>query len=321
MRETSARLLRLLSLLQSRRDWAGADLAERLGIDVRTVRRDIDKLRGLGYPVHASPGVAGGYRLGSGAALPPLLLDDDEAVAVVLGLHTAANGTVTGLEETSVRALAKLEQVLPARLRQRVNALQAVVVPMPNMAPAVDAGTLTAIASACRDEERLVLDYEPRDRPVDRRTVEPYRLVHTGNRWYLVAYDLDRADWRSFRVDRVRAVPERTGRFTPRAMPDEAGKYVSRAVSTRPYRYQAKVLLHADIAAMRERIPPTVGVLEEVDDRSCHLYVGSDWPTFIAAHLTNLDVDFEVLAPPELVAHLRAMIDRLTRAVPDGPLT
>ena len=319
--ETSARLLRLLSLLQSRRDWAGADLAERLGIDVRTVRRDIDKLRGLGYPVHAAPGVAGGYRLGSGAALPPLLLDDDEAVAVVLGLRTAANGTITGLEETSVRALAKLEQVLPARLRQRVNALQKVVIPIPNRAPVVGADTLTAIASACRDEERLLLDYEPKDRPASLRTVEPYRLVHTGHRWYLVAYDLDRRDWRTLRVDRVHSVPERNGRFTPRAMPEEAGKYVSRVVSTRPYRYQAKVLLHANIAAMRELIPPTVGMLEEVDGQSCHLYAGSDWPTFIAAHLTNLDVDFQILEPPELVEHLRAMIDRLSRAVTGGPLT
>ncbi|WP_163506205.1 helix-turn-helix transcriptional regulator [Fodinicola acaciae] len=320
MRDTSARLLRLLSLLQSRRDWSGADLAARLAVDVRTVRRDVDKLRGLGYPVHASPGVAGGYRLGSGAALPPLLLEDDEAVAVVLGLRIAANGTITGLEETSVRALAKLEQVLPARLRQRVNALQDVVVPIPNLAPAANAEVLTAIASACRDKQRLVLDYAPKDRPASQRTVEPYRLVHTGRRWYLVAFDLARDDWRTFRIDRVTGVAARDGRFTPRDMPEEPGTYVSRSVSTRPYRYQAKVLLHASLPAMRELIPPTVGLLEDVDEHSCHLYAGSDWPTFVAAHLTNLDVDFEVLEPPELVERIRAMVDRLSHAVGDRPL-
>jgi predicted DNA-binding transcriptional regulator YafY len=315
MRDTSARLLRLLSLLQSRRDWAGADLAERLGVDVRTVRRDIDKLRGLGYPVHASPGVAGGYRLGSGAALPPLLLDDDEAVAVVLGLRTAANGTITGFEETSVRALAKLEQVLPARLRQRVNALQDVVVPMPNLAPAADADVLTAIAAACRDKERLVLEYAAKDRPASRRTVEPYRLVHTGRRWYLVAFDLDRADWRTFRIDRVHGVPVCGGRFVPREMPEEAGTYVSRSVSTRPYRYQAKVILHASLADMRELISPTSGTLEAIDDQRCYLYAGGDYPSFFAANLTELGVEFEVLEPPELREQLQAMIDRLTRAL------
>jgi predicted DNA-binding transcriptional regulator YafY len=162
MWETSARLLRLLSLLQTRRDWSGAELAERLGITPRTVRRDVERLRGLGYPVDATAGVAG-YRLGPGADLPPLLLDDDEAVAVAMGLRTAAGGSITGVEETSVRALAKLEQVLPSRLRHRINALRSMTVPMANAGPTVDPGVLTAIAAACRDSMRLRFDYRAHD--------------------------------------------------------------------------------------------------------------------------------------------------------------
>ena len=163
MWETSARLLRLLSLLQTRRDWTGAELAERLAVTARTVRRDVDKLRGLGYPVEASPGVAGGYRLGAGAALPPLLLDDEEAVAVAVGLRTAANGSVSGIAETSVRALAKLEQVLPSRLRHQVNLVHSVTVPLHGGGPTVDAATLIAIAAACRDHLRLRFDYRNHD--------------------------------------------------------------------------------------------------------------------------------------------------------------
>src|SRR6266545_4142025 len=175
MLDTSARLLRLLSLLQARRDWSGADLADRLGVTPRTVRRDVDRLRHLGYPVHATPGTAGGYRLGAGAALPPLLLDDDEAIAVAVGLRTAAGGTVAGIEETSVRALAKLEQVLPARLRHRVSALQAVTVPLAGSGPTVDPGTLTLVAAACRDQQRLRFDYRHHDGTQSVRTTGPRR--------------------------------------------------------------------------------------------------------------------------------------------------
>ncbi|RCV50191.1 helix-turn-helix transcriptional regulator, partial [Marinitenerispora sediminis] len=192
MLETSARLLRLLSLLQTHRDWTGAELADRLGITTRTVRRDVEKLRTLGYPVHAAPGVAGGYRLGAGAALPPLLLDDDEAVAVAVGLRTAAGGTVAGIEESSVRALAKLEQVLPSRLRHRVTTLHAVTVAVPDSGAAVAPDVLTAIAAACRAHERLRFDYRDHAGQPSVRDVEPHRLVHTGRRWYLVAWDTDR---------------------------------------------------------------------------------------------------------------------------------
>ncbi|URN18479.1 helix-turn-helix transcriptional regulator, partial [Streptomyces sudanensis] len=202
-RDPAARLLRLLSLLHTRADWPGPELAGRLGVSTRTVRSDIGRLRGLGYPVSATPGTAGGYRLGPGARLPPLQLDDEEAVAVAIGLRTAAAQTVGGIEETSLRALAKLEQVLPARLRPRVAALAASTVPLPGNGPAVDAGLLAALAAACRDRRRLRFDYRDHAGNATVRDAEPHRLVSTGRRWYLVAWDVDRDDWRTFRVDRL----------------------------------------------------------------------------------------------------------------------
>jgi predicted DNA-binding transcriptional regulator YafY len=256
MLETSARLLRLLSLLQTPRDWTGADLAERLEVDVRTVRRDIDKLRALGYPVDATPGVAG-YRLGAGAKLPPLLLDDDEAIAVAIGLRTAATGTVTGIEEASVRALTKLEQVFPSRLRHRVNLLHSVTVTVPTTGPTVDPAVLTAVAVACRDHQRLRFEYRSHDGTTSVRTAEPHRLVHTGRRWYLIAWDLERADWRTYRMDRLTPRIPTGPRFTPREAPDiDLGAYLSRGVSTAVYRYHARVTVHVAAEAAAEQIPP-----------------------------------------------------------------
>lgn len=316
MIQTSARLLRLLSLLQTRRDWSGADLADRLEVDVRTVRRDVDKLRQLGYPIHASTGVSGGYRLGAGAALPPLLLDDDEAVAVAVGLRTAAGGTVAGIEETSVRALAKLEQVLPARLRHRVNALQSVTVPLASGGPTVDPGTLTTVAAACRGHERLRFDYQDHDGTESVRAVEPHRLVHTGRRWYLLAWDLDRADWRTFRVDRLAPRTPTGPRFTPREPPAaDLAAYTSYAISTGVYRYRATVTVYAPAEAVAERVPPTTGVVEAVDAASCTLYVGANDLDGMAWHLGLLGFDFRVHEPPELVDRLRGVRDRVRRAV------
>jgi predicted DNA-binding transcriptional regulator YafY len=314
MLETSARLLRLLSLLQTRRDWSGDELAARLGVTTRTVRRDVDKLRGLGYPLTATPGVAGGYRLGSGASLPPLLLDDEEAVAVAIGLRTAANGTVAGIAETSVRALAKLEQVLPSRLRHRVHDLQSVTVPLGVGGPTVDADTLTAIASACRDSVRLRFDYRGNEGTETVRVVEPHRLVHTGRRWYLIAYDVDRADWRTFRVDRLRPRVPTGPRFTPREPPEEAAAFVSRSVSTAPYRYQGRILFFAPIAVIEERSSPTSGRLEAVDADTCVLTTGSNSLDELALYVALKGVDFEVLSPPELAAHLVTLAERLRRS-------
>jgi predicted DNA-binding transcriptional regulator YafY len=312
MLDTSARLLRLLSLLQARRDWTGPALAERLGVTTRTVRNDVERLRTLGYPVHATPGVAGGYRLGAGADMPPLLLDDEEAVAVAVGLRTA--GTVTGIEETSVRALAKLEQVLPSRLRHRVTALHQATVQVPGHQPRVGADVLTAIAAVCRDHERLRFDYENHDGGESRRTVEPHRLAHARGRWYLVAYDLDRDAWRMFRVDRMAPKVPTGPRFAPREPPGDVATFVARNLGTATWRYRATVTVHAPAAELVERLPPGVDVVEAAGE-VCRVAVGSDTPATLAVHLGLLDADFEVTGPPELVAELARLADRYARAV------
>ncbi len=203
MVQTSARLLALLSLLQQRREWTGPELAGRLEVGPRTIRRDVEKLRELGYPIEAAPGVAGGYRLGAGTDMPPLLLDDAEAVAVAVGLRSAASGSIAGIEETSVRALAKLEQILPSRLRRRVRDLGDATSAFSVEGPRIDADQLSLIAGACRDGTRLRFDYTAKDDTATIREVEPAAIVHSGWRWYLVAFDLDRDDWRTFRVDRI----------------------------------------------------------------------------------------------------------------------
>ena len=315
MLETSARLLRLLSLLQVRRDWTGSDLAERLGVDVRTVRRDVDKLRTLGYPVNATSGVSGGYQLGAGAELPPLLLDDDEAVAVAVGLRTAANGTVSGIEETSVRALTKLEQVLPSRLRRRVGALTAHTTTMAAFGPTVDAGTLTAIASASRDHQALRFSYESRDATPTKRHVEPHGMVHTGRRWYLVAWDVDRADWRTFRVDRISAEPTLAARFTPREPPHpDLAVYISRQVTGAAYRFQARLLMHAPLEVVAEQTTSTSVRLEAVDEHTCLMTTGSESLYYLGVYLGVMGFDFEVLDPPELAEHLRTIGTRMLKA-------
>jgi predicted DNA-binding transcriptional regulator YafY len=313
--ETSARLLRLLSLLQVRREWTGRELAERLGVDVRTIRRDVDKLRSLGYPVNAVSGVSGGYHLGAGAELPPLLLDDDEAVAVAVGLRTAANGTVTGIEETSVRALAKLEQVLPSRLRRRVNALQSFTTPLSLTGPTVDAETLTTIAGACRDHQRLRFAYSSHGGDRTRRHVEPHGLAHTGRRWYLVAWDTDREDWRTFRVDRIDGEPALGARFTPREPPaEDIAAYVSRSISSSAYRHQAELIMHAPLEAVAERTSPSSVQLERIDDGTCRLRTGAESLNELAVFLGLFGFDFEVVGPPELIDHLRTLGERLVHA-------
>ncbi len=313
MQETSARLLRLLSLLQARPDWTGGELAGRLQITVRTLRRDVQKLRSLGYPVGATPGVAGGYRLAAGAALPPLLLDDDEAVAVALGLRTAASHSVTGVAEASVRALAKLEQVLPARLRERTAALGQATVPLAVGGPPVDPDVLTVLARACRSRERLRFDYQSRDGQPAGRTAEPHRLVQAGNRWYLVARDSGLGDWRTFRVDRISSVRQTGARFVPRDPPDAAA-FVSRSVSVAPYRYQARVLVRAPADAVAGLVPPTAGLVEPAGPDACMLSTGGNDLDWMAMHLAALGHEFTVLEPPELIDRLGTLAGRLLRA-------
>ncbi|MEZ7004727.1 helix-turn-helix transcriptional regulator [Streptomyces sp. AD55] len=318
MLDTSARLLRLLSLLQAHREWSGAALAHRLGVSPRTVRRDVDRLRELGYPVGSAPGPGGGYRLGAGAELPPLLLDDEEAVAVAVGLRTAAGQGIEGIDETCVRALAKLEQVLPDRLRRRVGALNAVTVPMLR-APgdrAVDPAVLTELARLCRDGERLRCSYRGHDGTVGRRIVEPYRLVCTERLWYLVAFDVDRADWRTFRVDRLTPTPPHGPRFTPREPPaEDLAAYVSEGVSTRVYATHALVRLPMPLARAAERISPAVGVLTADGPDRCLLRTGAADPDVMVLHLMMLGVEFEVLEPPGLTDAIRSARDRLARSL------
>ncbi|WP_129668829.1 helix-turn-helix transcriptional regulator [Phytoactinopolyspora endophytica] len=315
MLDTSARLLRLLSLLQARREWASADLAQRLGVAVRTIRRDVDRLRSLGYPVDATPGVAGGYRLGAGAEMPPLLLDDEEVVAVAVGLRTATGGSITGIEETSVRALAKLQQVLPTRLRRRVDTLQTYTVPATAAAgPTVDADVLTTIAATCRDHEQLRFGYLNHGGDETIRKVEPHRLVHRGRRWYLLAWDVERDDWRTFRVDRITPRIPTGPRFVPREMPDGAvADFVSQGVDTATWVYRARIRLHAPAENARSRLPAAVTV-EPIDERTCVIKAGSDSWDMLAVYLSMLDADFDVLDPPEFADHLRQQAARYLRA-------
>jgi predicted DNA-binding transcriptional regulator YafY len=318
MLETSARLLRLLSLLQAHREWSGADLADRLGVTPRTVRRDVDRLRELGYPVNASPGTGGGYQLGAGAELPPLLLDDDEAVAVAVGLRTAAGQGIEGIGETSVRALSKLEQVLPSRLRRRVGALNAFTVPMLRgpQPDAVDPGVLTELANLCRDAERLRFEYSDHGGAASRRTVEPHRLVCSERRWYLVAWDLDRDDWRTFRVDRITPKPPHGPRFAPRTPPaEDLAAYVSRGVSTRAYASHAVVRLLVSKERAAERISPSAGVLEAEGPESCILRTGASSLEVMVIHVMMTGFDFEVLEPAELTEAIRTAHDRLARSL------
>jgi predicted DNA-binding transcriptional regulator YafY len=315
MLQTSARLLRLLSLFQLQRYWSGAGLSQRLEITGRTLRRDVDRLRSLGYPVHSTAGIAGGYQLGAGATLPPLLLDDDEAVAVALGLRTCASGGVTGIEESSVRALLKLEQVLPARLRQRVAALHGFIVPLEGRGPTVDASLLSLIAGACRESECIRFQYQNRAGAPSTRNVEPYRVVHTGYRWYLVAWDLIRKDWRTFRLDRIGSKPRTSTRFKPRKPPEgDFATFVAKSLSAMPYSFRAKATLHSSAESLAARIPPSAGVLEAINSDSCLLHTGSHSLEGLTIHLLLLGVGFQVHEPAELVAYIRELAARLRAA-------
>jgi predicted DNA-binding transcriptional regulator YafY len=317
MLETSARLLKLLSLLQMRRTWTGSQLAERLQVSGRTVRNDIDRLRELGYPVDATRGGQGGYQLGAGADLPPLLLDDEEAVAIVLALSVARSSGVAGTEEASMRALGKIQQVLPTRLRRRVEALRAfaVRVPTDRTSQDVSADTLALLANACRDHEAQRISYRKYDGTSTRRMIEPHRLVAWGDRWYLIAWDPERNDWRTWRADRIERL-EPTGRlFHERNLPDpDITAYVARNVARAAWRYVARIEIDAPAEVVSERLDVAVGTVTPLPDGRCLLESGADSLWTIAVWCAALDLDFHVAGPPELVEYVRLLANRYARA-------
>lgn len=303
---TTERVLRVLALLQSRPSWTAVELAEELGVTDRSVRRDVDRLRALGYPVRATPGVGGGYQLGAGTRLPPLLLHDDEAIATAVSLRLASGSTIAGAAEAALRALAKLDQVMPPRLREEVRAIYGATETVVGAGTEIDADTLLALARACRDATRVRFRYTTRQEVDDERTVEPVRMVATGQRWYLMAWDVDRDDWRTFRLDRMRDVAPTTWRFRPRQHPDPVA-YVQRSVTESPYRYIARIRLRADADQVRDMVPPQVGRVEDDEDGWCVLVVGADDPDWVVMHVARMGFEAVVLEPPEL----RAAADRL----------
>ncbi|MFE9581901.1 helix-turn-helix transcriptional regulator [Nocardia sp. NPDC006044] len=317
MTETAARLLQLLALLQTRREWTGPELADRLGVTVRTVRRDIERLRELEYPVRAGLGSAGGYRLEAGTALPPLLLDDEEAVAITLGLRSAAQGSVAGIEESAARALVKLQQVLPSRLRGRVDAVDSATVSLdgPAAGPRVDPETLVVLAAAARDGERIRFRYRDKSDAESKRFAEPHRLVAAGRRWYLVAWDIDRADWRTFRLDRIDA-PFPTGvRCAPRELPaEDAAAFVTEQLAhSRPAR-NVVFLAHTRAEHLAETFRVRPEEVEPIDEHSCLIRTSADSLEWTAVRIAHLNVEFEVLEPPEMKRMLHEVGAKLLRA-------
>lgn len=314
---TTARVLRLLDLLQSRPVWSGTELAARLGVTTRSVRRDVERLRDLGYPVNAAHGAGGGYQLGAGRRLPPLLLDDTEAVAVAVCLRLAAGGTVEGLGEAAVRTLAKLDQVLPGRLRAQVEAIHEATVTLDSNATPVDAATLLLLARACRESERVTFTYAG-PRGSRERRVEPYRLVATGRRWYLLAYDLDRDDWRTFRLDRITDASGRGWRFTPRPDAPDAAQHVHRSITSGGYDHVARIRIHAPKELVDKEIPVSVGTVTADGADACIFESGGNHLGAMAMHLGALPWEIDVLDPPELRDVMREQGERMLRAAASG---
>ncbi len=319
MLETSARLLALLSLLQEHREWTGHELAERLDVGSRTIRRDVDKLRSLGYPVNSARGIAGGYRLGSGARMPPLLFDDAEAVAVAVGLRSAAATSIAGVGETSVQALLKLEQVLPERLRRRVSVLTSSTSAIDLDVPLIPADLLSALAGACGEHRRVRFGYVDRGGVATRRLTDPVGVVHSGTNWYLVAYDLDRDDWRTFRLDRIQSPPELGERGTVRTVPggDPAAFMKERREAVRANERGAEpahVRVHAPATAVRGRIPNGFATIEPESDESCLLKTNGPWSKRALFWIAQLEHPIEILGPPELIDGAADMARRLSAA-------
>ena len=328
MRDTAARLLTLLSLLQSRAEWPGSELADRLGVSTRTVRNDISRLRELGYLVDAVQGAAGHYRLGVGATLPPLLLDDEEAVAIAVGLRSGAG--VSGIRDSSARALAKLERVLPHRLRRSVAAIAASTSHGPENTstdapdPEVDPALLSALAAAVRDRVSVRFDYHDQardDAPVgagQARMVEPYRLVSWQRRWYIVATEPGHGTWRVLRVDWMSLRTPDGPRFAPRSPPEDYTDLVLREVAATGWKVRARIAVAAPAHRVVARINPAVGVVETIDGHNSILVTGADSLATVAAYVGMLEMDFRVTEPPELVDHVRRLGERYLRAADPG---
>lgn len=304
MSDVTARLLALLSALQGSACLTGPDLAARLGVTVRTVRRDVERLRGLGYVVESAPGVAGGYRLGAGgAAVPPLVIDADEAVAIAVCLRAAAGDSIAGVGEAAARALARVEQMLPARLRPPVAAVSTSTVRLPSPGAEADGTVLVTVSRACRERDVLAVRYRDASGRDSRRRIEPYRVVSAGRRWYLVARDRGAGDWRTFRLDRITDAAPTGHRFT-RSDPPDAAAFVGEAITTAPYRHRVRVEIDAPVADVAARVPPTVAVLESLDAGTTLLVTGGHDLDALALHIGLLGLPFRVREPPALRARL-----------------
>lgn len=318
MARTTGRSLALLGLLQARPEWSGAELRERLEVSPRTLRRDVEDLRELGYGIEASPGVGGGYRLGPGASVPPLTLSADEAVAIAVGLRAAQHGGVSGIEEAAARALAKLEGSLSPTTRRHVAEVGRVLVPLSGPADEVTAEVVIAVARAVASSQRLRLAYRRADGERHDRRVEPHRVVHTGSRWYLLAWDCGREDWRTLRLDRVLSVQPLRETFVPRQVPDaEVRSRTSRSISVDPYRYRVRLRVHAPVEDVRAHFGPTVAHLQDADGGATLLESGSGSLEEIALYVGTSGLEFEVLDGPDadaLRATLTSLAERLGRA-------
>jgi len=310
--DTAGRLLHLLALLQRRPSWTGGELADRLGVDSRTVRRDVERIRNLGYRVESTPGIAGGYRLGVGTEMPPLLLDEEEAMAVAVLLGVSAGVAVPGIERATLATLARVDRLLPPRLQRQVKALRAATVPLMGPVETVPAAQLASLAQACEAHELVSFGYSSREGKATTRRVEPHRLVATDRRWYLVAYDLDRCDWRTFRVDRAKAVRLTGHTFVPRPLADP-GRLVADGITAATYRYRAVVKFDASAAEVSRRVPPHVGSVDEADGGTT-LKIGLDDVDWLAGYLIGLGFPFEVISPPELREGVLAIADRVAGA-------
>ncbi len=315
MSETTSRVLQLLGLLQSRRVWSGDELADRLGVTIRSVRRDVARLRDLGYPVLASKGRGGGYQLGAGAALPPLLLDPDEAVAMAVCLRLAAGGSVAGVGDSALRALSKLDQVMPSRLRSQVSAVCEATVALPwnSSDSPVEPDVLMTLARACRDREHVSTAYVDRAGNATGRRLEPYQLVTTGRRWYLLAFDRDREDWRSLRLDRMSDVRALGSTFAAREAPDAAA-YVRRSISASPYRHIARVRYFASEQTVAQHFSPSSVTIEADGPDMCIVTAGADDPERMVSYFATVGAEFEVLEPAEVVGAVTSVAERLRRA-------